>query len=93
MSKEKTITEKWEAKCKKNLVGKKIINVRYLNEKEMQHCFGRSGFEVPLVIEFDDRSWIFPMRDDEGNDGGAFSTSFEDLQTIPVMMRGEAENE
>ena len=88
MNKKKTITEKWEAKCKKNLVGKKIISVRYLNEEEMEHCFGSSGFEVPLVIEFDDRSWIFPMCDDEGNAGGAFATSFEDLETIPVMMRG-----
>ena len=27
--------------------------------------------DCPLVIEFDDKTCIIPMRDDEGNDGGA----------------------
>ena len=39
----------------------------------------------PIVIIFDDDSYIFPMADDEGNNGGALATSFTDLSTIPII--------
>ena len=68
----------------KFLIGKKINNVRYLTSEEMIDCFGDDGYKVPLVIEFTDGSWIFPMSDDEGNDGGALATSSEEYPTIPV---------
>ena len=50
------------------LIGKKIVNVRRLTPNEV----AMQGWnDCPLVIEFDDKTCIIPMRDDEGNDGGA----------------------
>ncbi|NHX33934.1 hypothetical protein HA388_28460, partial [Escherichia coli] len=47
----------WEKLSADFLVGKTVKTVRYLNEAEAEH----SGFySRPLVIEFDDGSWIFP---------------------------------
>ena len=72
----------WEKLSADLLVGKTVKSVRYMNEAEAEH----SGFySRPLVIEFDDGSWIFPMADDEGNNGGALATSSETLDTIPVL--------
>ena len=72
----------WEKLCRDFLIGKTIKKVRYMTEQESTN----SGFyKRPLVIEFQDGSWIFAMADDEGNDGGAYATSNGDLDTIPVM--------
>ena len=76
------IRKRWTEKCKKHLVGKKIVHVRYLNKKEMDDL----GWEqIPLVIFFDDGGYMFPSQDDEGNDGGSLFTSFKDLSVIPVI--------
>jgi len=76
----------WEKKISSFLVGKTIKTTRYFNDKEM----GLFGWDDeynkrPLVIFFNDGSWIVPMMDDEGNDGGALAVSDEKLITIPVM--------
>jgi|10_taG_2_1085330.scaffolds.fasta_scaffold48796_5 hypothetical protein len=72
----------WEKLCRDFLIGKTIAKVRYMTEQESTN----SGFyRRPLVIEFQDGSWIFSMADDEGNDGGAYATSDGNLDTIPVM--------
>ena len=76
--------ENWNTKTKKFLVGKTIENARYLTKEELIDCFGDDSYKVPLVIEFTDGSWIFPMSDDEGNNGGALATSDEAIPTIPV---------
>tara|TARA_R100000655_G_scaffold92683_1_gene133869 strand:+ start:1541 stop:1783 length:243 start_codon:yes stop_codon:yes gene_type:complete len=74
----------WNTKTKKFLVGKTVKTARYLTKEELIDCFGDDTYKVPLVIEFTDGSWIFPMSDDEGNDGGALATSDEAMPTIPV---------
>ena len=87
-----TTRKNWNKIVKKFLVGKIIQNARYLSEEEMNDCFGEEdygGMRIPLVIEFTDGSWIFPMSDDEGNDGGALATSSEEQPTIPVIRRGD----
>jgi|TARA_Y100000356_G_scaffold128505_1_gene128519 hypothetical protein len=73
-------TKEWEKEISKFLVGKKIKRVEYLTEEN-----GGSWNQLPLAIVFTDGSWIFPMADDEGNNGGALATSSEELPTIPVM--------
>tara|TARA_R100001510_G_C7626456_1_gene186244 strand:- start:550 stop:816 length:267 start_codon:yes stop_codon:yes gene_type:complete len=78
--------------AKKFLVGKIIQNARYLSKEEMNDCFGKEeygGMKVPLVIEFTDGSYIFPMRDNEGNDGGALATSSKENPTLPVIGRSD----
>lgn len=72
----------WEKLSADFLVGKTVKIVRYMNEVE---AFDSGFYSRPLVIEFDDGSWIFPMADDEGNNGGALATSSDTLDTIPVL--------
>jgi hypothetical protein len=74
--------KRWTKICQKNLVGKKIIQVRYMNQKELDDL---GWDQTPLVIFFNDGSYMFPSQDDEGNDGGSLFTSFKDLPTIPVI--------
>lgn len=52
----------------KKLVGKRIQSVRYLSAEEAQNNYWHSR---PIVIFFDDGSYMIPQSDDEGNDGGA----------------------
>ena len=42
-------------------------------------------YKRPLLITLDDGKVIFPMADDEGNNGGAMGTTYKDLPTIPVL--------
>ena len=83
MSKDKT-TDKWEKRISSKLVGKTIAKIEYLTSEEGEEMM---WYKLPLVITFTDGSWIFPMADDEGNDGGSLATSIKGLETIPVMWR------
>jgi len=60
--------EDYNKEARKSLVGKKITETRYLTEEEAENY----GWDKrPLVIFFDDDSYMIPQRDDEGNNGGA----------------------
>jgi hypothetical protein len=72
----------WTKDIEKFLVGKKITHVRYMSKSEMKDT---GWYKNSIMIFFDDGSWINPMQDDEGNDGGAIATSSETLPIIPVM--------
>ena len=37
----------------------------------------------PVCMQLDDGTWIFPMADDEGNDGGALAVG--NSETLPVF--------
>ena len=73
---------KWEADIAKHLVGKTIDKIEYLSEKEAKDV---GWYKRPLCIKLSDGTWIMPMQDDEGNDGGAIATSIKELPTIPVF--------
>jgi len=52
------------------LVGKSIVSIRYMNDREM----GMFGWDSrPIIILLNDGTFIIPQRDDEGNDGGAIA--------------------
>lgn len=53
---------------KDDLVGRKIIQIRRMTKDEMDN-FG--WYSNPIIIRLDNGAAIIPMRDDEGNDGGA----------------------
>ena len=55
-----------------NLIGKTITKVGYLSQQEAD-SLGWS--KRPLVIYFNDGTYIGAMADDEGNNGGAYFTS------------------
>ena len=74
--------KKWVTDIAKMLVGRTIVKVRYLSEKEMKDL---GWYNRPVVLHLDDGNLLFPSMDDEGNDGGALFTNNNDLPTIPVM--------
>ena len=78
----KELKTEWGKRASKHLVGKKIVQVRYLNKKELDDL---GWDQIPLVMFFNDGSYMFPSQDDEGNDGGSLFTSFKDLSVIPVI--------
>lgn len=50
------------------LNGKTIARVERLTDAE---CAEMMWYKKPVVIIFTDGSWMIPMADDEGNDGGS----------------------
>tara|TARA_R100000654_G_C2686835_1_gene127977 strand:+ start:683 stop:937 length:255 start_codon:yes stop_codon:yes gene_type:complete len=72
----------WTELISKHLVGKTITSVQYICDEEMEQ---NMWYKKPIAIQLDGKDWLVPMMDDEGNDGGAISTSFKELQTIPVI--------
>ena len=59
-------------KMRAALQGRKIIEVRYMTKKEADDW---GWYSRPIVMFLDDKSFLIPMRDDEGNDGGAIHSN------------------
>ena len=78
----KTVEQYWTDLITKYLVGRKIVKVEYLPQDELKEL---DWYKRPISILLDNGHWITPMMDDEGNDGGAMTTTFKDLGTIPVI--------
>lgn len=74
----------WVAYAKQNFVGKKIVQARYLSQKEADSLMWHSR---PVVFQMDDGSLMFPSCDDEGNDGGVIFGQTKDGKdiTCPVL--------
>ena len=66
------------------LVGRTIVDVRYLSTKEKN---AQGWFKSAPVLVLDDGSMLYPSRDDEGNDGGALFIQFADGKPgdLPTM--------
>jgi hypothetical protein len=86
MPKKKTNTSvdltTWEGKAHSILVGRKIVAVDWLSQDEAHDLGWHSR---PIIIKLDDGTIIYPMADDEGNDGGALGTTNQLAQTLPVF--------
>ena len=78
----KQLEKKWELRISEHLIGRTITKVEYLYDSEMKD---EMWYKKPCAIQLDNKYWLVPMQDDEGNDGGAISTTFKDLRTIPVI--------
>tara|TARA_R110002012_G_C11210137_1_gene561106 strand:- start:107 stop:367 length:261 start_codon:yes stop_codon:yes gene_type:complete len=78
----KPVEQYWTELIAKHLVGKKIVKVEYLPKKQLEEFMWHKR---PITIHLDDGSIIAPQMDDEGNDGGAMLTTFDELGTIPVI--------
>ena len=72
----------WTRRVEKALLGKKITKIEYLSNEETERY---DWYKVPIAIQLDNKYWLVPMADDEGNDGGAISTNIKDLPVIPVI--------
>ena len=64
---------KWNELVKKHLVGKKIIDVKWLSPKESEKLMGWS--QQPCEIYLDNGTILTPSADDEGNNAGAIFTN------------------
>ena len=60
-------TKQWTATAHAKLVGKKIVKVEYMPKEEVEASMWDLS---PICLLLDDGTWVFPMKDAEGNDGG-----------------------
>lgn len=67
MSKQETL-HTWTLKAKQVLEGRKIVEVRYLNDEEMDDM---GWYKRPLCFMLDNGEYCIVSCDDEGNDGGS----------------------
>ena len=79
---EQSIQEYWTEKINKELLGKKITKIEYLTQEELDESMWDKS---PIAIELDNRIWLVPMADDEGNNGGSISTNIKNLPVIPTI--------
>jgi len=78
------IKNHWTKEAAKILKGRKIVDVRYLHEEEME---GLMWDKNPICFTLDNGSICYVSSDDEGNNGGALFTmntkgENEDIPTI-----------
>ena len=66
-TKEKDIQAHWTKEAQKVLKGKTIVDVRYLNDEEMEMMM---WYKRPIVFFLNDGTHCILSADDEGNDGG-----------------------
>jgi hypothetical protein len=65
--KEQEVTTHWTKAAKKVLEGKTIVEVRYLNDEEMEMM---GWYKRPVCFILNDGTNCVLSMDDEGNDGG-----------------------
>jgi len=67
----------------KELIGRKIVNVRKLSKDEIELC---AWDRTTVVLVLDDGSVLIPSSDEEGNDIGAlFYKRKEDITQIDLL--------
>ena len=72
----------WTGIASKQLLGKKIVHVRYLTQDEKNNL---GWFDRPIVIQLDDGNLIYPAQDEEGNGPGAWFTNDEKNPVLPIL--------
>jgi hypothetical protein len=84
MSNEVEAINRWTNIANSVLLNRKIVNVRYLTDEEMEAFGWRYRC---IVLTLDDNTLVFPSRDDEGNDAGAlhYLPEHDGAGVIPVI--------
>ena len=72
----------WTEVAAKQLLGKKIVRVRYLSQTEAEEL---GWNERPVVIQLDDGNLIYPSIDDEGNGAGVLFTNDKENLVLPIL--------
>lgn len=72
----------WTGIAQAQLLGRKIVQVRYLSHEEADDL---GWYERCVVIQLDDGNLILPSSDDEGNSAGALFTNNKANPTLPVL--------
>lgn len=60
----------WQKKAEELLLGRKIVEIEWMSSDEVDDTEWHSA---PICLKLDDGSYIFPLRDNEGNDGGSLA--------------------
>ena len=79
----KNLTERWNKQAKKVLLGRKIVQVKYVDSEEAKSYM---WYKRPISFTLDNGTRLMVQQDDEGNDGGALwygNKEGEDL--LPVL--------
>lgn len=75
---------RWSEYAEKHLLGRTIVGIRYLTDKEVEDM---GWYQSSVVFILDNGSVFFPSADDEGNDAGALFGQTENGEeiTMPVI--------
>ena len=76
------LSKAWQKKIEKHLLGKSIIKVEYMSEKDSEE---QGWSNRPIQILLNNGVWLTMTSDDEGNSGGAIHTNIKELPIIPVI--------
>ena len=77
------LTNRCNKQSKKVLLGKKIIQVKYVDTEEAEKYMWHKR---PISFTLDDNTRLIVMQDDEGNDGGALCYLNSDVDDVlPVL--------
>lgn len=76
------IENRWTTEARRQLLGRRIVQVRYMTEAE---AGGLDWGSRPVVLQLDDGALIWAAADDEGNDGGAIFTTNNIQPVLPVL--------
>lgn len=73
---------RWIKEISEVIVGKKIKSVSIMTQEDADDI----GYDSrPIIIELEDGTLLYPVSDDEGNDGGSIYTTNEELPIIPTF--------
>lgn len=75
----------WNKIASDLLLGRKIVAVRYMSDKEALAWMIDSK---PVIIKLDNGLILTPMSDDEGNNGGALYTNDDHCDCLPTISGG-----
>tara|TARA_Y100001970_G_scaffold127238_1_gene157206 strand:+ start:1576 stop:1875 length:300 start_codon:yes stop_codon:yes gene_type:complete len=84
LSDPKQCNKYWTKTAEKLLLGRKIVKVEYMSDKE---CNDYMWYKKPITFILDDHTRIIAMQDDEGNDGGVLTclTTLGGEEVLPVL--------
>jgi hypothetical protein len=72
-------TEQWNTRAASLLKGRTIVDVSYFSAQETREL---GWAHSAVVLTLDDGTFVYPMRDGEGNDAGALQVG---NCTLPVL--------
>ena len=79
---DKQLREYWIERMKKLLLNHRIVEVDYMDDKGAEEM---GLHNKPIQIKLSNGLWLTPMKDDEGNDGGAIHTNHKKESVIPTL--------
>ena len=84
LSDPKECTKYWTKTAENALLGRKIVKVEYMSDKE---CNEYMWYKRPITFILDNHTRIIAMQDDEGNDGGVLTclTTLGREEVLPVL--------